>query len=146
MTMRHAIAAMLAVALGLCTGAARADIYVVVNAGNPVQAMTRKEALNLFMGRTRAFAQADFAAPFDLPRDHAVRDQFYQLLTGMGPAQVNSYWARLMFTGKTLPPQTVADEAALVETVRRNPAAIGYLSQEPADKGLRVVLVLKGAS
>ena len=143
--MRHAIVAMLAAALGLCTGAARADIYVVVNAGNPVQALTRKEALNLFMGRTRAFAQADFAAPFDLPRDHAVRDQFYQLLTGMGPAQVNSYWARLMFTGQTLPPQTVADEAVLAETVRRNPAAIGYLSQEPADKGLRVVLVLTSA-
>ena len=144
--MRHAIAAMLAAALGLCTGAARADIYVVVNAANPVQAMTRKEALNLFMGRTRAFTTADFAAPFDLPREHAVRDQFYQLLTGMGPAQVNSYWARLMFTGQTLPPQAVADEAALADAVRRNPAAIGYLSQEPADKGLRVVLVLKGTS
>ena len=67
--MRHAIAAMLAAALGLCTGAARADIYVVVNAANPVQAMTRKEALNLFMGRTRAFTTADFAAPFDLRSD-----------------------------------------------------------------------------
>lgn len=142
--MRHAIAAMLAAALAFCTGAVRADIYVVVNATNPVQAMTRKDALNLFMGRTRAFTTADFAAPFDLPRDHAVRDQFYQLLTGMGPAQVNSYWARLTFTGQTLPPRAVVDEAALAETVRRNPAAIGYLSQEPADKGLRVVLVLRG--
>jgi len=143
--MRHAIATMLAAVLALCTGAVRADIYVVVNAANPVQAMTRKDALNLFMGRTRAFTTADFAAPFDLPRDHAVRDQFYLLLTGMGPAQVNSYWARLTFTGQTLPPQAVADEAALVEAVHRNPAAIGYLSREPADKGLRVVLVLKGA-
>ena len=124
---------------------ARADVYVVVQATNPQHALTQKEALDPFMGRSRAFANGDFAQMFDLPADSPVRLSFYQLLTGLSQAQINSYWSRLMFTGQTLPPQTLANEAALAEMVRRNPAAIGYLSQEPADKGLRVVLVLKSA-
>ena len=34
----------------------------------------------------------------------------------------------------------------MADLVRRNPSAVGYLLQEPAaDKGLRVVLVLKSA-
>ena len=143
--MRHAIVMLLALLLAEWAPPARADVYVVVNANNPVPAMTRKDALNLFMGRINAFTEVDLAMPLDLPRDDAVRDHFYLLLTGMRPAQVNSYWSRLMFTGRTLPPKVVASEAALVEAVRRNPGAIGYLSQEPSDRGVRVVLVLKDA-
>lgn len=124
-------------------GTARADLYVVVHAGNPQRAMAQKEVVDLFMGRSRNFAQGDFALPFDLPRDSAVRERFYLAITGMSLAQVNSYWSRLMFTGQTMPPQALPGESAVADLVRRNPSAIGYLSAEPTDKSLRVVLVLK---
>jgi hypothetical protein len=122
---------------------AHADFYLVVQSANPQQSLTQKEAVDLFMGRNRAFRNGDLAQVFDLPRDSAQRADFYQRLTGMGPAQVNSYWARLMFSGQTMPPQSVADEAAMIETVKRNPNAIGWLHKEPADKQLRVLLVIK---
>ncbi len=139
------------IALALCVTAwlvpmaARADIYIVVHAANPTRTLTQKEATDLFMGRTRAFANNDYALPFDLPRDNATRAAFYLALTGMSPAQVNSYWSRLMFTGQTMPPQALPTESAVVDLVKRNPSAIGYLSTEPTDKGLRTVLVLKEA-
>jgi hypothetical protein len=44
-----------------------------------------------------------------------------------------------------MPPQPLPTEAAMVEVVSRNPSAIGYLPQAPADAALRVVLVLKEA-
>lgn len=134
----------------LCAGAcavaatpAQADIYVVVPAASPVKAMTQKEVTDLYMGRSRAFPGGEFALPFDLPRDNPGRAAFYQALTGMGAAQVNSYWSRLMFAGQTMPPQPLPTEAAMADVVKRNPSAIGYLLQEPADKALRVVLQLK---
>lgn len=133
----------LAVASALASSAAHAESYVVVHPANPLKALTQKEAVDLFMGKTRHFPNGDFALAFDLPRDSPARAAFYQALTGQGVAQVNSYWARLMFTGQTLPPQPVPDEAAMAELVRRNPSAIGYLSREPGDRGLRIVLVLK---
>jgi hypothetical protein len=122
---------------------ARADFYVVVNANNPQRSLTQKEVVDLFMGRSRAFTNGDFAAIFDLPRDDARRAAFYQQLTGMGQAQVNSYWSRLMFSGQSTPPQTVPDEAAMASILRRNPGALGWLSREPTDASLRTVLVIK---
>jgi hypothetical protein len=123
--------------------AARADYYVVVNANNPQSALTRSEALNLFMGRSRAFANGDFALVFDLPRDSTKREGFYRSLTGLSLAQITSYWARLMFSGQSLPPQPLPDETTMVEIVKHNPSAVGWLSSAPADKGLHTVLVLK---
>lgn len=122
---------------------AHADFYLVVQSANPQPVLTQKEAVDLFMGRNRAFRNGDLAQVYDLPRDNALHADFYQRLTGMGPAQINSYWARLMFSGQTMPPRSVADEAAMIETVKRNPYAIGWLHKEPADKQLRVLLVIK---
>ena len=125
---------------------AHADFYVVVHAGNPQRSLTQKEAVDLFMGRSRAFANGEFALIFDLPRDNARRAAFYQALTGMGVAQVNSYWSRLMFSGQSVPPQALADEAAMVGMLRRNPGALGWLNREPTEPGLRSVLVIKEAA
>ena len=122
---------------------ARADVYVVVPVSSNVQAMSQKEVVDLYMGRSRAFPGGDIALPFDLPRDNPAHAAFYLALTGMSPAEINSYWSRLMFSGQTMPPPTLPTEAAMADLVKRNPSAIGYLLHEPTDKGLRVVLALK---
>jgi len=122
---------------------ARADFYIVVQAGNPQRSLTQKEVLDLFMGRSRAFSNGDFALIFDLPRDSRKRAAFYHALTGMTLAQVNSYWSRLMFSGQSMPPQSLPDEATIIGIVKRNPNAIGWLSSEPNDKQLRTLLVIK---
>lgn len=139
----------LAVALGLSFTAAlpaRADIFVVVNAASQVKAMTQKEAVDLYMGRSRAFPNGDYALTFDLPRDSPTRASFYRVLTGMNAAQINSYWSRLMFTGQVMPPQPMPTEKAVQDMIRRNPSGVGYLGEEPQDRSLRVVLVLKDSS
>jgi hypothetical protein len=143
--MKLRIAFLLLLLACLCAGPARADFYLIVHAGNPQAALTQKEAVDLFMGRQRTFPRGDFALIFDLPRDHPQREAFYKALTGMNLPQVNSYWARLMFAGQSLPPQPLPDEAAMLDIVRRNPSALGWVSTEPTDKQIRTVLVLKEA-
>jgi hypothetical protein len=141
---RGLVASLAALCLAGLAPPARADVFVVVPTSSSVKAMSQKELVDLYMGRSRAFPDGTFALPFDLPRDHPGRAAFYQALTGMDLAQINSYWSRLMFSGQTLPPQPLPGEPAMADLVRRNPSAVGYLLQEPAaDKGLRVVLVLK---
>jgi hypothetical protein len=140
--MRALLQPLLLLAALACT-VARADLHLVVNATSPLKSMSPKEAVDLYMGRTRALPDGKQVLLFDLPRESAVRNSFYQQLTGMAPAQVNSYWSRLMFTGQTLPPQALSSEAAVLDMVKRNPSAMGYLSSEPTDRGVRVVLTLR---
>jgi hypothetical protein len=122
---------------------ARADFYIIVHASNPQRTMTQREVVDLFMGRSRAFVSGEFAIAFDLPRDSPGRAAFYQALTGMSAAQVTSYWSRLMFSGQSMPPQPLPDEATMIEIVKRNPNAIGWVTREPTDKQVRTVFVIK---
>lgn len=134
---------LLAAAVATSAPPALADFYIVVQAGNPQPALTQKEVVDLFMGRNRAFASGEFAKMLDLPREHPRRAAFYQALTGLNAAQLNSYWARLMFSGQNMPPQPLPDEAAVIDALKRNPNALGWLTKEPVDKQLRTLLVLK---
>jgi hypothetical protein len=138
--MRFATAVLLA-ALAM-SPAAKADFYVVVSLRNPTTSLTQESALQLFMGRTRVFPDGQPAAPCDLASD-STRAGFYRALSGMSLAQVNSYWARLMFSGRNLPPQRLQTQAAMAEKVAGDPAAIGWLPEPPKHPGIRTVLVLR---
>jgi hypothetical protein len=138
--MRFATAVFLA-ALALAP-AAKADFYVVVSERNATTSLTQESALQLFMGRSRAFPDGKPAVPCEIASE-TLRGGFYHALSGMSLAQVNSYWARLMFSGRNRPPQRLQNEAAMVERIASDPAAIGWLSEPPQHRGLRTVLVLK---
>jgi len=135
-----------ALLLGLATWTGRAlaaePIYVVVSTRSPVSTATQKEVLALFTGRSRTLAGGAPATPLDQQRDGATRAAFYQALTGMDIARINSYWARLHFTGQVQPPQALGDDASVIERLRADPGAIGYVAKEPADASMRVVLRL----
>lgn len=144
---RRALFALLLALLGLTSLPAHAaDVFIVVHVTNPVKSMSIKEALDLYTGRSRSFIGGEPALVFDLPRDGSGRAALYQALTGMSLVQVNSFWSRLTFTGQKLPPQALSGEAAMVEIVKHNPAAIGYLTAEPNDPALRVVLTLRSGA
>ncbi|HRD86470.1 MAG TPA: hypothetical protein PLF63_15025 [Rubrivivax sp.] len=121
-------------------------LHVVVHAGNPLTVLTQRELVALYTGRTRAFPGGGPARVLDHPRDSPERQAFYLSLTGMDLPRINSYWSRLHFTGQVQPPRTVAGDAAMRAELLHDPTAIGYLTQAPADSGLRVVHQLRLAA
>jgi ABC-type phosphate transport system substrate-binding protein len=120
-----------------------ADIAVIVNKNNQVVQLTRQQVSDLYLGRSRIFPNGEYALVFDLPRDANLRRRFFSKIANMTQQQLNSYWSRLMFTGQVLPPQVIPDERTVLELVRRNPGAMGYISAESLDATVRVVLTLK---
>lgn len=117
-------------------------IFVVVSAQSPVRTLEQKDVLALYTGRTRTVPGSYTATPIDQQRDGPARADFYQALTGMDIARINSYWARLHFTGQVQPPQAVGDDGAVIQRLRADPAAIGYVLREPQSPAVRVVLRL----
>lgn len=117
-------------------------IYVVVSSQSPVRSLTQQDLLALYTGRTRALPTGEVVTPLDQQRNGAARADFYQALTGQDIARINSYWARLHFTGQVQPPQSVGDDAAVVQRLRSDRNAIGYLTREPQDASVRVLMRL----
>jgi ABC-type phosphate transport system substrate-binding protein len=122
--------------------AGAAELYVIVHASNTTQKLEKRDVVALFTGRLRNFPGGGAVQPYDHPAASKTRADFYRALTGMDLARINSYWARLLFTGQVQPPKALADDAAVLAMVRSNPQAIGYVATRPNHNAVRVVFAL----
>lgn len=126
----------------LWSGAALAEVFVIVNAGAPATAIDRTRLEQLYFGRARTLADGSFAVIVDRP-DSNLRERFFRALGGMSLPQVNAYWARLNFTGRVLPPQVRTTDEEVLAVVRRDRNAVGYVGRAPDDAAVRVVMRLE---
>ena len=123
-------------------GAASAEVVVVVSAKNPTAALSAEQASDIFLGEAATFPSGGQAVPVDQADGARVREEFYTKAAGKTSAQLKSYWAKVLFTGKGRPPKVVADSAAVKQLVAENPNMIGYIDKGAVDASVKVVLTL----
>jgi len=116
------------------------SLVVIVNPSIGVQHLSRREALDIFLGRYRTFPSGASALPIDLDINSNERTQFYMILAHKDPTDMGSYWARLTFSGKISPPFAVADGRMAVDIVATNPNAIAYVDRGSVDNRVRIAL------
>lgn len=131
---------MLAVLVLLPT--AKADVVVVVHPESPIRQLTKQQLSDLYLGRQRMVPDGERMTVIDLPRDHATRGSFFSALNGMNLSRVNAYWARLEFSGEVSPPLSVPDQQTVINLVRQNRLAIGYIDAASASTQVRALLQL----
>ncbi|ASF48807.1 hypothetical protein CEK71_16605 [Methylovulum psychrotolerans] len=119
---------------------AQAELVVITHISNNLNNLTAKQVQDIFMGRTRLFPNGKFALPID--QSSPLRAEFYQKLTARPVEQINAYWARIMFTGQASPPQQLPDDKAVLQTVRENEGAIGYIDKTHVDNTVHILLPL----
>jgi ABC-type phosphate transport system substrate-binding protein len=119
--------------------AARAELVVVVNPANPADSLSRREVVDLFMGRTQYFADGSLVLRLDQQPQSQERQDFYRGLVNKSVAEVNAYWAKLLFSGRASPPQVVDGNKAVLAAVRDNKNAIGYMDSAAVDDSVKVV-------
>lgn len=142
--MRHASLlrlALLLIALSPCMACAE-SIVVVVNPASGVEALSRNEVINIFLGSFRQMPSGQPALPVDLPQGNPVRAEFYRLLVGKNPAEINTYWSRLVFSGKTRPPIQAERVEDAISMVQGSLGAITYLERSRVSGKLRIVFEL----
>jgi len=130
----------------LLSGGVRANdassIVVIVNPSCGVDKLTRDEVIDIFLGRYRKLPSGRVAMPIDVTAE-GDRARFYQLLVKKSPAEMSSYWARLVFSGTTSPPFQVPDAQTALDLVQSNPNAIAYVERASVTPKVKVVLEIK---
>jgi len=132
--------ALKALPLPLAHAVPEQTLVVIVNPAIGVQHLSRREVLDIFMGRYRTFPSGASALPIDLDVSSTERREFYLLLAHKEPADMGSYWARLTFSGKISPPFAVSDAHMAIEIVANNPNAIAYVDRAAVDQRVRIAL------
>ena len=64
------------------------------------------------------------------------------MLVNKDLAEINSYWSRLHFSGRTAPPMEAKSTEDVLEIVGRTPGAIGYMDRSKVDARVKQVFEL----
>lgn len=141
MSSNHLTARILSISLMLAlpfTGL-KADIVVIVNKENSSTSLTTEQLVDIYMGRQRYFPNGDLALRIDQDPNSEIRSDFYQKLINKSIAEVNAYWARLLFTGQATPPNVLENTQSILKAVRDNPGAVAYIDSKDVDDTVKVI-------
>lgn len=130
----------LSIVLLLLGRGACAEPVVVVNAASTVNQLSQDEVINIFLGRYRRLPTGETAFPIDQPESSALRAEFYRKLVNKDLNEINAYWARLIFSGRTSPPAQAANATEVITLLTGRTSSIAYLERSQVDKRFRIVL------
>ena len=114
-------------------------LVVITHSDSAIQTLSREQVSRIFLGRLKLLPTGERVTVVEV---ESLRERFYQKLLSRNLAEVNAYWARLQFSGRTQPPLRVPDSAAAVARVAEDPQAIAFVDAVPEDARARVVLRL----
>ena len=125
--------------LVLLTSTAHADLVLITHPQSGVERLTQDEVINIYLGRYRRLASGLAAEPVDFPLDNEYRARFYRSLVNKSAAEINAYWARLVFSGKTRPPVIIDTIDGVLKHVASQPGAVAYLERAQVDGRVKIV-------
>lgn len=118
-------------------------IAIIVHPQSKLGNLTAAQILDIYTGRFVDLPNNQMPLPLDLPSSSPLREHFYLKLSGKSLAQVNAYWARLLFSGQATPPRMMPDSAAIIMMVSQNPNAIGFVDAAEVNISVKVLFKLE---
>lgn len=116
---------------------ALAEVAVIVHPGNSA-AIDADAVERIFLGKKSQFPGGAEALPINIESGGAV-DEFNNKVLGRSTAQVKSFWSKQIFTGKGTPPKEVASDASVIDLIKNNKNAIGYVDAANVTGDVKVV-------
>lgn len=115
-----------------------AEISVIVNSANADQ-INAKLIKRIYLGKIKAFPNGKKIKVLTLKDDAAETEIFRQSALKKSNSQFKSYWSKLAFTGKGTPPTEVANAAEMINAVKANASAIGFIDSSAVTGDVKVI-------
>lgn len=111
------------------TATAQTSRYkVIVNASNAASVLRASELSKIFLGTATVWPDRTLVLAVDQKAGSPLREKFVREIISKDSVALSRYWEQAVFSGRAIPPLTLADDLEIVDFVRRNPGAIGYVS------------------
>ena len=145
MTMRFIKKSISAIGLVLATTLANiafAEVAIIVHPSNAAT-LSEGDIAKIYLGKSKKFPGGETALALDKPAGEANRVAFIKNVVGKSETQFKSYWSRLIFTGKGVPPKIISSDAEVVNLVSRNPDMIRFVDASSVSDGVKVIMTTK---
>ncbi|MDO6566955.1 phosphate ABC transporter substrate-binding protein [Alteromonas sp. 1_MG-2023] len=117
---------------------ALADVVVVVNPDNQAT-ITKQDVQRIFLGKKTEFSSGEEATVITQTPTNKLRSEFDRDVLGRSTAQVSAMWAKLVFTGRAIAPQEIETDANVIEFIKGEKNAIGFIDSASVTGDVKVV-------
>lgn len=126
----------------MISGIASAQSYkVIVNNSNSISSLSKKEVSDLFMKKTTKWSSGVTVAPVDLVANSSVREAFSLSIHNKAVSAIRNYWQQAAFSGAATAPPEKSNDNEVIEYVKKNPGAIGYISSGTSADGVKTISI-----
>jgi ABC-type phosphate transport system substrate-binding protein len=122
----------------LCTNAWAGDVVIVANPITATPTLTKDDIQAIYTGRKTRWNSGGTIVPVLLEED-SIHSSFLSAYIQKTPAQFDTWWKKLVFTGKASPLRSMKTEREVVAFVSRTEGAIGYVSRGAASDSVRII-------
>jgi len=114
---------------------------VIVNNANPTTTVTTSDLSKHFLKKVKKWKNGDKVVPVDLSANSAVRKDFSKAIHNKSVSAIKSYWQQYVFAGSGTPPIEKKSDLEVIEYVKKNSGAIGYVSKSTNTTGVKEITV-----
>ena len=115
---------------------------VIVHVDNPSGPLEPRALSKFFLKKVKRWPNDTTVAVVDLDEDSPVREAFTRAVHDKSVSAIKSYWQRMIFSGRDVPPDELATDAEVIERVAAEVGAIGYVSSDAElGDGVKVLTV-----
>lgn len=120
------------------------EVLVIANAKGPLTTISEREIKAIFLGEKR-FAGDIQILPIVLEKDAAIRDQFLSAIMQMSIKEYRIHWTKKVFQDGIHPPASKDSTREVIDAVKQQPGAIGYINREVFgnEPEIRIVKTIK---
>ena len=122
------LSALFAVLMFALPAFAQEPFKVVVHSSNPVSALSKAEAAKIFLKKSKSWDHGLGVVAVDQAPSRSVRQSFSREVHGKEVAWIKSYWQKMIFSGRATPPPELGSDREVLEFVKNNAGAVGYVS------------------
>lgn len=109
------------------------NIIVIVNKNSPIKNVSKEDLKQIFLGERNKINNHTVTHIIE-KADPDQKNKFHMKITGKNYIQLNTHWARMIFTGSAKRPiEVFSDNQAELE-VSKNTNAIAYISKKQSQK------------
>ncbi len=118
-----------------------AQIVIIANTSISENEISKNDLKDMFLGIKLKWSDSKDVKLIVL-KGTETHEAFLKNYIKKRPYQFKNYWKQMLFTGKSVLPKSTESEDAVLEYVEKTEGAIGYISAEPADETVKILIII----
>jgi len=127
----------------LISSSVYADTVIIGNNSMPDGVVDAAVAKKLWLGKMKKLPGVGKVKIVDQAKNSSIRNNFYTNVTSKNQSQIKAYWAKIVFTGKALPPKSLNTDSDVINLVKSSKNIIGYVDSASVDDSVKVLYTIK---